>query len=144
MKKRKKGRKLSRKKDQRKALLKSLANAFILKEKIKTTEAKAKEVRSLIEKSITLAKSIQTSFPIKGGVDTDKRPAISASLNEAGKKDLAARRQLLKIFPQNLVKKLIEEIAPRYRKRQGGYIRIIKLGGRESDGAKMAIIEFVK
>ena len=143
MKKRKKGRKLSRKKDQRKALLKSLANAFILKEKIKTTEAKAKEVRSLIEKSITLAKFIQTSFPIESGVDADKRPAISASLSEASKKDLAARRQLLKIFPRNLVKKLIEEIAPRYEKRKGGYTRIVKLGRRKSDGAKMAIIELV-
>lgn len=116
MKKQKKGRKLSRKKDQRKALLKSLARTLISKEKFRTTEAKAKESRSLIEKSITLAK----------------------------KKTLASRRQLLKIFPKNLVKKLIEEIAPRYKDRKGGYTRIIKLGQRSSDGAKLAIIELLK
>ncbi len=116
MRKLKKGRKFHRKKSQRKALLKSLAQTLILKEKIRTTEAKAKESRSLIEKSITLAK----------------------------KKTLASRRQLLKIFPKNLVKKLIEEIAPRYKDRKGGYTRIIKLGQRSSDGAKLAIIELIK
>lgn len=116
MKKRKKGRKLHRKKDQRRTLLKSLACALVLKERIQTTEAKAKEVRPLIEKSITVAKG----------------------------ENLAAARQLFKIFPKNLVKKLIEEIAPRYKERKGGYVRIIKLGQRKSDSARMAIIELVK
>ncbi len=116
MRKRKKGRKLSRKLNQRKALLKSLAGALILKEKIKTTEAKAKEVARFVEKIIGLAK----------------------------KGDLASRRILGRFFPPQLVKKLISEIGPRYKERRGGYTRIIKLGPRKSDGAKMAIIELVK
>jgi len=116
MKKRKGGRKLSRKTDQRKSLLKSVAREFFLKEKIKTTEAKAKEVRGFIEKKISRAKI----------------------------GDLNCRRLLAKDFSPQIVKKLVEEIAPRYKERKGGYTRIIKLGPRKSDGARMAIIEFVK
>ena len=116
MKKQKKGRKLSRKKDQRKALLKSLATALILKEKIKTTEAKAKEFSGLVEKFITKAK----------------------------KGDLASIKLLNSFLSEKIVKKLITEIAPRYKERKGGYTRIIKLVPRKSDGAKMAIIELIK
>ncbi len=115
MRKRKRGRKLSRKRDQRKALLKALASALLLNEKIKTTEAKAKEVSSLVEKFITQAK----------------------------KGDLASIKLLAKFFPKKIVKKSMEEIAPRYKERKGGYTRIIKLGPRKSNGAKMAIIELV-
>lgn len=116
MRKRKKGRKLSRKRDQRNALLKSLASAVILKERIKTTEAKAKEVSVYVEKFITTAK----------------------------KGDLASRRRLSQFFSPKIVKKLMDEIAPRYEKRSGGYTRVIKLGQRKSDGAKIAFIELVK
>ena len=116
MKKRKKGRKLSRKTGQRKALLKSLARELFLREKIKTTEAKAKEVSVFAEKQITKAK----------------------------KANLASRRLLAKNFSSKIVKKVVDEIAPRYKERRGGYTRIIKLGPRKSDGAKMAIIELVK
>ena len=116
MRKRKKGRKLSRKRNQRKALLKALANALFLKEKIKTTEAKAKEVSKFSEKSITLAK----------------------------KGTLSCRRLLNRFFPKKTVKKLVDEIGPRYKERKGGYTRIIKLGPRKSDGARMVIIELVK
>jgi large subunit ribosomal protein L17 len=113
--KRKKGRKLSRKKNQRKALLKALASALILNERIKTTETKAKEVSNSVEKFITQAK--------KGG--------------------LTSRRLLAKFFPKKIVKKLMEEIGPGYKERKGGYTRIIKLGPRKSNGAKMAIIELI-
>lgn len=116
MRKLKKGRKFSRKRDQRKALLKSLASSLFLKEKIKTTETKAKEVSRLVGKSITRAK----------------------------KGDLASRRILAKYFSRNLVKKLVNEIGPRYKSRKGGYTRIIRLGPRKSNGAKMTIIELVK
>jgi large subunit ribosomal protein L17 len=117
MKKQKRGRKLSLKRDQRKALLKSLITAFFLKEKIKTTEAKAKEISGKIEKIITKAK----------------------------KENLASRRLLNKFLADKIVKKIITEITPRYKeKREGGYTRVIKLGPRKSDGAKMAIIELVK
>lgn len=116
MRKRKKGRRLSRKKDQRKALLKSLAASLILKEKIRTTEAKAKEVAGFAEKQISKAKS----------------------------GTLHSRRLLAGLFSQEIVKKMINEIAPRYQERKGGYTRIIKLGPRKTNGAKMAIIELVK
>jgi len=116
MRKLKKGKKFNRKGQQRKALFKTLARSFILKEKIETTEAKAKELRPFIEKCITKAKS----------------------------NNLSARRQLLKSFSERTVKKLIEEIAPRYEKRKGGYTRIVKMGRRISDGAKKAVIELVK
>ena len=98
MRKRKKGRKLSRKRDQRKALLRSLVQNLILKEKIKTTEAKAKELVPFAEKQITKAKT----------------------------GNLAVRRQLARYFSQKIIKKLVEEIAPRYQERKGGYTRIIK------------------
>ncbi len=116
MRKRKKGRKLSRKRNQRRALLKSLARELFLKEKIKTTETKAKELLPYIEKKITRAKI----------------------------GDLSSRRILGREFSPEVVKKLINEITPRYKERKGGYARIIKLGPRKSDGAKMAIIELVK
>ena len=116
MRKRFKGRKLSMKKGPRKALLRSLTNNFFIYEKIKTTEAKAKELRPIAEKDITRAK----------------------------KNDIASRRILLKTLNPKTVKKIIEEIAPKYKDRNGGYTRILKLGPRDSDGAKMVIIELIK
>jgi len=109
------GRKFHRKAGPRKALLASLAREFFLKEKIKTTEPKAKELKRISEKYITRAK----------------------------KGDLAARRILVKTFSETVVKKLIDDIAPRYKSRPGGYTRIIKLGTRKSDGAEMVLIELV-
>jgi large subunit ribosomal protein L17 len=116
MRKRKKGRKLKRTSDQRKALLKSLARELFLREKIQTTLAKAKELSTFAEKQITKGK----------------------------KGNLSARRLLARNFSPNIVKKIIDEIAPRYKQRKGGYTRIIKLEPRKSDGAKIAIIELVE
>lgn len=107
---------LDRKKDPRKALLRSLATNLILYEKIKTTEAKAKAIKPIVEKLITKGKS----------------------------GDLHARRELIKyLYLENAVKKVLEDLSPRYKNRQGGYTRIIKLGHRQGDGAKIAQIEFV-
>lgn len=116
MRKKKQGRKFHRETGQRKALLNGLARELFLREKIKTTEPKAKELKRTSEKFITRAK----------------------------KGDLAARRLLAKSFSKIVVKKLVDEIAPRYKSRAGGYTRIIKLGARKSDGAEMVIIELVK
>jgi large subunit ribosomal protein L17 len=116
MRKRHKGRKLSRKRDQRKALLKSLTRELFLKERIETTEAKAKELRSFAERFIERAKE----------------------------KNLSNIRYVSRFFSKDVTKKLFDEIGPRYKERKGGYTRILKLGQRKSDGAKMAIIELVK
>ena len=113
MNKRIKGKKLSRKTGQRKALLKSLASSVFLHEKVKTTEAKAKAVLPFVEKCITKAK----------------------------KGDLSARRNLARFFCKAINKKLVDDIGKRYKDRPGGYARIIRLGPRKSDGAKMSIIE---
>jgi len=116
MRKRKKGRKFNRKRDQRRALLNGLINSLFLKEKIQTTEAKAKEISGMAEKFITIAK----------------------------KADLASIKRLNQFFNPRTVKKLVNEIAPRYTARQGGYTRVIKLGPRKSDSARMAFIELIK
>jgi large subunit ribosomal protein L17 len=134
MRKRKRGRKFKRESAQRKALLKTLAVSLILKEKIKTTEAKAKELASVVEKQITRARDFVV--PVQEGKE---KKEIKKS-----KEDLAIMRHFLKLYPLSVVKKLVEEIAPRYKERKGGYTRVIKLGQRRSDSSKMAIIEFVK
>jgi len=95
--------------------MKSLATALILNSKIKTTEAKAKELKSFIEKKISCVK----------------------------KGNLHQRRRMLDIFAPPVAKKLFEEIGPKYKERPGGYTRIIKLGRRPQDKAEMAIIELV-
>ncbi len=110
-------RKFGRDKNQRAALLASLALNLIVREKIKTTEPKAKELRPFIEKLVTRAK--------KGDLAT--RRLIIAKLSNRSKE----------------VKKLFEVIAPKYKDTNGGYTRVLKLGARKSDGAKMAHIEFV-
>lgn len=125
MRKRKIGKKFSRKRDQRKALLKSLVSNLILKEKIKTTEAKAKEVSRFAEKLIS---------HLLGGNVSD--PSLV--------KGLGAKRLLTEFLSPVIVKKLEKEIAPRYQNRKGGYTRIIKMGPRKSDGTKIALIELVK
>jgi len=110
-------RKFGRVRKVRNALINSLALNLIVRGKIKTTEPKAKELRPFMEKLITKAKS---------GTSATRRLIIAK---------LSNRR------PE--VKKLFEVIAPKYADRRGGYTRVLKLGGRRSDGAKMAIIEFV-
>lgn len=115
MRKRKKGKKFGRIKEQRKALFRSLATSLVLHKKIKTTEAKAKELKRFIEPLITKAK--------------------------AG--DLHKRRQVRRYLSNSITRKLFSDIAPSYKERSGGYTRIIKLAPRESDGAKMAWIELI-
>ena len=113
----KKGRKLGRKSGNRKALLMNLACQLIKNKKIKTTDSKAKELRSFIEPLITLAK----------------------------KDTLHSRRLVIKKIPKkNIVKVLFEDIAPLFSDRPGGYTRITKLGFRDNDRAPVSIIEFVE
>ncbi|MCX6760720.1 MAG: 50S ribosomal protein L17 [Candidatus Nealsonbacteria bacterium] len=137
MRKRKKGRKFSREKGQRKALLKTLAVSLIAKEKIKTTEAKAKSLASFIEKHITRARQV---LPVLA----DEKEGKEKNKVKRTKEEVAIIRYFLQFYPKATVQKLIKEIAPKYKERKGGYTRIIKLGPRKSDSSRMAIIEFVK
>ena len=107
-----------RPKAQREALMRNLADSLIVHESIETTLSKAKELRKVIEPLVTLSK----------------------------KKDaLTARRELQKfLYTDAAMKKLIDTIAPRYKERNGGYTRVVKIGARRNDGAEMAIIEFVQ
>lgn len=116
MKKRVKGRKFGRKRDQRKALMKHLAFALVKYERIETTQAKAKELRPFIEKWIT--KSQDAS--------------------------LGRYRLAISHLGKPTAKKLRDDIAPRYKNRKGGYTRIMKRLPRKGDAARRAIIEFVK
>tara|TARA_Y100001935_G_C17187250_1_gene448214 strand:- start:414 stop:806 length:393 start_codon:yes stop_codon:yes gene_type:complete len=110
------GRKLSRKSAHRKALMANLASALIIHKKIKTTDAKAKELRKFIEPLVTFAK----------------------------RGDLHSRRQVLKrIRHKTIVRELFENIGPHYSTRHGGYTRIVKLGFRDNDCAPVSIVEFV-
>ena len=110
------GRNLSRYKDQRKALMRGLTTELIRHERITTTLAKAKETRIVAEKLITHGK--------KGSLH-HRRLALSQVPNK------------------QVVKKVFDELAPRYNERPGGYTRIVKLGPRQGDGAQMAVIELV-
>ena len=111
------GRKLGRATDHRLALFRNLVTDLLRYEKIITTEAKAKEVRGLAEKVITWGK----------------------------RGDLHARRQALRIvYDKKIVVKVFEDLAPRFADRPGGYTRIVKLGPRQGDGARMAQLELVE
>src|ERR1700754_3628197 len=110
------GRKLNRTKSHRKALFMNLCQALVKHEQIKTTLPKAKDLRPLVEKLVTLGK----------------------------RGDLHARRLLIaKTRDAKTAAKLIDTLAPRYQDRAGGYLRVLKAGFRSGDNAPMAIIEFV-
>lgn len=109
--------KLGRRKNQRNALKRSLANSLIIHKQIKTTLTKAKALRPFIERLVT--KAIKGDLPSKRIVSSRLGNVITA-------------------------KELYDKIAPEYKKRNGGYTRIIKVGQRNNDAAPMAIIEFVK
>jgi large subunit ribosomal protein L17 len=112
----KQGRKLGRTTAHRKALLRNLATALLEHERIITTEPKAKELRRIADKLVTLGK----------------------------RGNLHARRQALQVVQSNaVVQKLFNEVAPRLAERQGGYTRILRLGYRPGDAAAMAVIELV-
>ncbi len=109
-------RKLGRRPSHRRALLRNLAATLIEHGHLRTTLAKAKEVRPFVERLVTLGR----------------------------RSDLAARRRALQILPRKtVVRHLFSEVAPRFQERPGGYTRILKLGPRQGDGAPMARIEFV-
>jgi large subunit ribosomal protein L17 len=112
----KKGRSLHRKSSHRKALLCNLAVSILTNGRVRTTEAKAKEVRGLVDRIITWGK----------------------------RGDLHARRLTARqVRSRTILKKVFDELAPRYRDRPGGYTRIMKIGFRHGDNAPVVIMELV-
>lgn len=109
-------RKLGFRSDHRKMMLRNIVTSLLKNERIETTEQRAKELRRLAEKMISLGK----------------------------RGDLHARRQALAfLLDESVVKKLFDEIAPKYKERAGGYTRILKLGNRRGDGASIVLVELV-
>ena len=109
-------RKLGLRTDPRRAMLRNMTTSLLKEERIETTLTRAKEVQRLADKMISLGK----------------------------RGDLHARRQAMAyLFDETVVKKLFDQIAPRYQERTGGYTRILKIGLRRGDSAPMAIIELV-
>ena len=109
-------RKLGRPTDHRKAMLRGLVTYLLENGRIETTVTRAKEVRAMTEKMISIAKN----------------------------NDLHSKRQVLSyVTKEDVVKKLFDEIGPKYKDRNGGYTRIIKTGPRRGDAAEMCIIELV-
>ena len=112
-----KGRTLGRVTNKRGLLLRNLATSLVLYEKIETTEAKAKEIKGIIDRLITIGKT----------------------------KDLAARRRLFRyLLHKNAVEKILRELSDKYASRNSGFTRILHLGNRAGDAAPMARIELVK
>ena len=168
---------LNRPNAQRMAMLKGLVTAFLRDGKVKTTETRAKEVRSIVEKLIAMAvretdnfssKQIKVStrkVDGKGKAITVRRQSKNGKVyfvvdREQGTvmrsvdapSRLHARRQIIPWVyrakdaegkPLNLVNKLFDEIAPRYKSVQGGYTRIYRLGQRQGDAAEIVVLEFV-
>ncbi|MBT9169961.1 MAG: 50S ribosomal protein L17 [Actinobacteria bacterium] len=112
----KKGPRLGSDSSHQKAMLRNLAISLIEHKRIRTTEAKAKVARSLVDKAVTFAK----------------------------RADLAARRRCLQLLDnEKAVRRLFEEVAPKYENREGGYTRILKIGDRPGDNAPMVYLELV-
>jgi large subunit ribosomal protein L17 len=112
----KKGRSLHRESSHRKAMLRNLAVSVLTHERVRTTEAKAKEARRLVDRIITWGK----------------------------RGDLHARRLTARqVGNRTVVKRVFDELAPRYENRPGGYTRILKLGYRQGDNAPMVLLELV-
>lgn len=109
-------RKFHLKSGRRKLFLRKIASNFIIRGKVETTEARAKEIRPVVERLVSVAK----------------------------RQNLSALRDLMKVLPKKTAAKLYYEISQKYKDRSGGYLRITKMARfRKRDGAKMAIIEFV-
>ena len=174
-------RKLSRTSSQRKALLRGQVTALIANGKIVTTEAKAKEVRKIVEGLIAAAVREKDNFDevtvtakvarkdaegkrVKEVVDGKKKTVydeVEKQITKDAPSRLHARRQMMKVFypvkevpakgagkkkntkEVDMVKKMFEEIAPKYANRNGGYTRIVKIGQRKGDGAMEVLIELV-
>ena len=160
-------RKLGRAGDQRAAILRNLTTALLWNGKLVTTEARAKEIRPIAEKLITLAvKEYKNTITVEKETRNDKQQIVKVEKANDLPSKLHARRLMMsylydlplpreedeskseyraraKTQVHPVIEKLFREIAPKYDGRNGGYLRILKLGPRRGDAAEMCIIEFV-
>jgi large subunit ribosomal protein L17 len=133
--------------DQRRALLKGLTRSMLLHDRIQTTETRAKEVRPIIEKLITMARKggknatvemrLHTRRMVRRYVDSNVDEFVRVPGGPKGGKKIARN-------PYYAIPRLFEIIAPRFMDRNGGYTRITKYGFRRGDGAPMVLLEFVE
>lgn len=125
--------KLGRNSAQRKAMLRDLVTDLIINERIQTTESRAKEVRSIVEKMITFGK--------RGDLHARRQAAsfVRKSRSQTVQNGDDATHQKV-----DAVKKLFDDVAPRFKERNGGYTRILKLGPRRGDAAPIVILELVE
>lgn len=160
-------RKLSKPSDERKATLRNLVTELLWYGKIQTTEARAKEIRKIAEKLITLAKKEANNvIEVDKQVNNEKQQTVTIHVKNDAPSRLHARRQImsyiydvkdskkpdetkseykerLRQVNHPVVEKLFNDIAPRYADRNGGYVRILKVGKRRGDASDMVIIELV-
>jgi large subunit ribosomal protein L17 len=162
---RKAGRHLGRESGHRRALYRNLMTELFRHERIKTTEAKARAVRPLAERLVTKARKARPERVVELARQRDtqklsawfnaKRADQLIALAEQGDEDaleqmaeqmtLHARRQVLAVLSdKDVAHKLVEDIAPRFEDRPGGYTRMFKLGMRRGDASKMALLELVE
>ena len=162
---RKAGRHLKRSSSHRRALYRNLMTELFRHERIQTTEAKARAIRPLAEKMVTKARKARADRLVELAKQRDeqrlsawfnaRRASQLIELADDGDEDaleqmasamaLHARRQVLATLTDNdIAHKLVEEIAPRFEDRPGGYTRMFKLGMRRGDAAKMAVLELVE
>jgi len=140
-------RKLGRTSNKRRAMLRALVTDLIIYGRIETTEMRAKEVKRIADKMITLGKKDtlasrrQAAAYLLNKVAKAEEKEVDVNVRENGK--VTGTIKKTKLVEQTAVQKLFEETAPKYADRNGGYTRVIKTAPRRGDNAPMAIIEFI-
>lgn len=140
-------RKLGRTSNKRRAMLRALVTDLIIYGKIETTEMRAKEVKRIADKMVTLGKRQdlharrQAAAFLLNKVAKVEVKEVDVNVRENGKIVDTIKKQ--RPIKQTALQKLFEEVAPQYNERNGGYTRVVKIGNRRGDNAPMAIIEFV-
>ena len=132
--------------DQRKALLRGLTRSMLLNDQILTTETRAKEIRPIIEKLVTMARKGGVDAPVPLRLHTRRmvRRYVDSNIDEFVRQNNGGKPGKIARNPYYVVPRLFEVIAPRFMDRNGGYTRITKVGFRRGDGAPMALLEFVE
>jgi large subunit ribosomal protein L17 len=140
-------RKLGRTSNKRRAMLRALVTDLIIYGRIETTEMRAKEVKRIADKMVTLGKKNNlaarrqaASFLLNKVAKTEEKE-VNVNVREEGKITSTTTKTMN--IDQTAVQKLFEEVAPKYADRNGGYTRVIKMAPRRGDNAPMAIIEFI-